>query len=79
MREQRWRTSIVGVVDDRLAPRAGPIGPVGLHAKLIGCVGFEVIDDRVAGGAGLVVPLPVSLAVTHRVMPGGGHDRSLKQ
>ena len=66
-------------MDDWLAPGARPVRPIGLHTKLIGCVGFEVIDDRVAGGAGLVVPLPVSLTITHRVMPDMGRHGKIGQ
>lgn len=56
------------VVDDRLAPHSSAILGVGLHAELVDCVGPQVVNDRVAGRAGLVVPLPVPLTITHRVV-----------
>lgn len=63
-------TAHVGVVDDRFAPHAPAVVLVGPHAKLVGRVGLQVVDDRVAGGAGLIDPLPVPLSVADGVEPG---------
>lgn len=71
-------TSHVGVMDHWLAPFAGAVFVAGLHSELICCVWLEFIDHRVAGGAGLVVPLPVLLTVANRVMPAM-HQRATKQ
>lgn len=60
-------TAHVGVVDDRFAPRAAALVLVGADPELVGCVGFQVVDDGVAGGAGLVDPLPVPLSVADGV------------
>ena len=55
-------------MNDWLAPPSAAVLRVGPHPKLVGRVGLEVVDDRVAAGAGLVGPFPVPLAVTHRVV-----------
>lgn len=60
-------TAHVGVVDDRFAPHAAAVVLVGADPKLVGRVGFQVVDDCVAGRAGLVDPLPVSLSVADGV------------
>lgn len=67
--EKRFLTAHVGVVDDRFAPRAPAVVFVGAHAKLVGGVGFQVVDDGFAGWAGLVDPLPVPLSVADGVEP----------
>lgn len=64
-------TTHVGVVNDWFAPRAPAVVLVGADAKLIGRVGLQVVDDCVAGGAGLVDPLPVPLPVADGVVPEG--------
>lgn len=67
-----WRISLtahVGVVEDRFTPRAPAVLFVGAYAKLVGGVGFQVVDDRFAGWAGLVDPLPVPLSVADGVEP----------
>lgn len=56
------------VVDDWLAPQSSAILRVGLDTKLIDCVGPQIVNDRVTSWAGLVVPLPVPLSITHRVV-----------
>lgn len=58
-------------MDDQFAPRAAAVVLVGADAKLIWRVGFQVVDDRVAGWAGLIDPLPVPLSVADGVEPGG--------
>lgn len=55
-------------MNDRLAPHSSAVLGVGLDAELIDCVGLQVVNDRVASRAGLVVPLPVPLTITHRVV-----------
>lgn len=55
-------------MNDRLAPHPRRVFGAGLDAELVHRVGLQVVDDRVAGRAGLVVPLPVPLAITHRVV-----------
>lgn len=50
------------------APHSVAIFRAGLDTKLIDCVGLQVVNDRVARWAGLVVPLPVPLTITHRVV-----------
>lgn len=67
--EKRFLTAHVGVVDDRFAPRAPAVVFVGAHTKLVGGVGFQVVDDGFAGWAGLVDPLPVPLSVADGVEP----------
>lgn len=62
----------VGVVDDGRCPVPDPFVCVGAHLKLIGRVGLQVLDDRGAAGAGLVLPLPV------RIRPRGGGLRGLR-
>lgn len=72
-------TTHVGVVDDRFAPSAPAVVLVGADAELVRRVGLQVVDDRVAGRAGLVDPLPVSLSVADGVEPevrGGGGEES---
>lgn len=64
-------TTHVGVVDDRLAPCAPTVIFVGADAKLIWRVGLQIVNDRVAGRAGLVDPLPVPLPVADGVIPVG--------
>lgn len=54
-------------MDDRFAPHAAAFVLVGADPKLIGRVGFQVVDDCVAGWAGLVDPLPVPLSVADSV------------
>lgn len=56
------------VVNDRLAPQSSAIFGVGLDTKLIDCVGLQTVNDRVTSWAGLVVPLPVLLTITHCVV-----------
>lgn len=56
-------------MDDRFAPRAPAVVFVGAYAELVGGVGFQVVDDGFAGGAGLVDPLPVPLSVADGVEP----------
>lgn len=56
------------VVNDRLAPHASAILRAGLDAELIDRVGLQIVNDRVASRAGLVVPLPAPLTVTHCVV-----------
>lgn len=67
--EKCFLTAHVGVVDDRFAPRAPAVVFVGAHAKLVGGVGLQVVDDGFAGWAGLVDPLPVPLSVADGVEP----------
>lgn len=55
-------------MNDRLAPHSRAVLGGGLNTELINRVGPQVVDDRVAGGAGLIVPLPAPLAVTHGVV-----------
>lgn len=57
-------------MDNWLAPHSAAFLVVGSDTKLVGRVGLQVIDDHVAGGAGLLSPLPVPLTVTHCVVPG---------
>lgn len=64
-------TTHVGVVNDWFAPRAPAVVLVWADAKLIGRVGLQVVNDCVAGGAGLVDPLPVPLPVADGVVPEG--------
>lgn len=64
-------TAHVGVVDDWFAPHAAAVVLVGPDAELVGRVGFEVVDDGVAGRAGLIDPLPVPLPVADGVEPEG--------
>lgn len=68
---QQSLTTHVSVVNDRFAPRAPAVVLVGANAKLIGRVRLQVVDDCVAGGAGLVDPLPVPLPVADGVVPEG--------
>lgn len=58
-------------MNDRLAPCAPTVIFVGADAKLIWRVGLQVVDDCVAGGAGLVDPFPVPLPVADGVIPVG--------
>lgn len=58
------------IVNDRLAPRSSAVFGVGLDSKFIDCVWLQVVNDRVFSGARLIVPLPVLLPVTHRVVSG---------
>lgn len=60
-------TAHVGVVNDRLAPKAAAIILVGTNPKLVLGVGLQVIDHRVAGWTRLVDPLPVPLPVSDGV------------
>lgn len=62
----------VGVVHDRFTPRAPAVVFVGAYAKLVGGVGFQVVNDGFAGWAGLVDPLPVPLSVADGVEPETG-------
>lgn len=64
-------------MDDRFAPRAAAVVLVGADAKLVRRVGFQVVDDRVAGRAGLVDPLPVPLPVADGVKPEGRQKKRL--
>lgn len=63
-------TAHVGVVVDWLAPHAAVVVLVGSNAELIGRVGFQVVNDGVAGRTGLIDPLPVPLPVPDGVEPG---------
>jgi len=63
-------TSHVGVVDHWLAPHSTTVVFVGSDAEFIGCVGLEVVDNSIRGGAGLVDPLPVPFSIADGVMPG---------
>lgn len=56
-------------MDDRFAPHAAAVVLVGADAKLVGSVGFQVVDDRVTSWAGLIDPLPVPLSVADGVKP----------
>lgn len=53
---------------ERLAPHPGAVFGAGLDPKFIDCVGLQIVDDRVFSRARLVVPLPVLLAITYRVV-----------
>lgn len=64
-------TAHVGVVDDRFAPRATAVVLVGADGELVRRVGFQVVDDCVAGWTGLIDPLPVPLPVADSVEPAG--------
>lgn len=55
-------------MNDRLAPLSSAIFRAGLDTKLIDGVGLQVVNDCVTGWAGLVVPLPVPLTITHCVV-----------
>lgn len=55
-------------MNDWLAPHASAIFGAGLDTKLIHCVGLQIVNDRVTRWAGLVVPLPVLLTITHCVV-----------
>lgn len=56
-------------MDDRFTPRAPAVIFVGAYTKLVGSVGFQVVDDGFAGWAGLIDPLPVPLSVADGVEP----------
>lgn len=56
-------------MSDRLAPDPAAVLGIGLHAKLVDRVWLQVINDGVAGGARLVVPLPVPLTITNQIVP----------
>lgn len=56
-------------MDNWFTPRAPAVIFVGAHAKLVGSVGFQVVDDGFAGWAGLIDPFPVSLSVADGVEP----------
>lgn len=58
-------------MDDWFAPHATAVVLVGADAELVGRVGFQVVDDRVTGWAGLIDPLPVPLPVANGVKPEG--------
>lgn len=58
----------VGFVNDRLAPDSAAFVFVGADPKLIWGVGLQVVNHSVAGGAGLVDPLPVPLPVADGVV-----------
>lgn len=62
-------------MDDRFAPHAATVVLVRSDAELVGRVGFQVVDDRVAGRAGLVIPLPVPLPVADGVKPADRGQR----
>lgn len=64
-------TAHVGAVDERFAPRAAALVLVGSNPELVRRVGLQVVDDRVAGRARLVVPLPAPLPVPDGVEPAG--------
>lgn len=51
-----------------LAPHPSAVFGAGLDSKFIDCVGLQIVDDCVFSRACLVVPLPVLLAITYRVM-----------
>lgn len=55
-------------MNDRLAPGSGSVLGAGLDIELIHCVGLQIVNDGVARRAGLVVPLPVPLPITHCVV-----------
>ena len=56
-------------MDDRFAPHPAAIVLVGADAELVGSVRLQIINDRVAGWACLVDPLPVPLSVADGVKP----------
>lgn len=62
-------TSHVGVVDHLFTPHSTAVVFVGSDAKLVGCVGFEVVNHSIGGRTGLIDPLPVSFSVADCVMP----------
>lgn len=63
-------TSHVGVMDHWFAPHSTTVVFVGSDTKFIGCVGLEVVDHSIRGGAGLVDPLPVPFSIADGVMSG---------
>lgn len=63
-------------MDDGLAPRSGLLLRAGLNTEFVNGVGLEMVNDRVTRRASLVVPLPVSLPVTHCVVSGPKTERS---
>lgn len=56
-------------MDHWLAPHSTTVVFVGSNTKFVGCVGLEVVDHGIRGGAGLVNPLPVSFSIADGVMP----------
>lgn len=56
-------------MDHWLAPHSTTVVFVGSNTKFVGCVGLEVVDHSIRGGAGLVDPLPVSFSIADGVMP----------
>lgn len=57
-------------MDYWLTPRSTTVVFVGSNTKFVGCVGLEVVNHGIRGGAGLVDPLPVSFSIADGVMPG---------
>lgn len=57
-------------MDHWLAPHSTTVIFVGSNTKFVGCVGLEVVNHGIGGGAGLVDPLPVSFSISDGVMPG---------
>lgn len=64
-------TPNVGAVDDGFAPHAAAVIFVGSDTKFIVGVGFQVVDDCVAGGACLIDPLLIPFSVADCVVPTG--------
>lgn len=67
----------VGAVHDGFAPHPAALVFVGPDTELVLSVGFEVVDHGVAGGAGLIDPLPVPLSVTDCVEPERGNSNTI--
>lgn len=62
-------------MDDWFTPCAPAVVLVGADAELVGCVGLQVVDNRVTGRAGLIDPLPVPLPVADGVIAKGDRER----
>lgn len=56
------------VVKHGFAPGSGAIFRIRLDSKLVDGMGLQIVNDRVTRRAGLVVPLPVLLTVTNRIV-----------
>lgn len=56
------------VVKHGFAPGSNAIFRIRLDSKLIDGMGLQIVNDRVTRWAGLVVPLPVLLTVTNRIV-----------
>lgn len=61
-------------MDYGFAPHPAALVFVGADAKLIRCVGLQVVDYGVAGRTRLIDPLPVPLSVADGVEPEGNHS-----